>query len=103
ERLRWLDAVRNVDLALRGPRPAAGPSGLDDHLREKEAEPKYRGCVAAWAKLRGSIEPVAAMVRQPISLAEFARQLAAAATVLAADRAWRGADGRMAAELLSEL
>ena len=32
ERLAWLDAVRALDLALRGPRPAAGLAGLDAHF-----------------------------------------------------------------------
>ncbi|WP_196233183.1 PD-(D/E)XK nuclease family protein, partial [Sphingomonas segetis] len=37
------------------------------------------------------------------SLARFAASLAEAANALAGDRAWRGADGRMGAELLAEL
>src|SRR5688500_1906409 len=32
DRLRWLEAVRGLDLKLRGPRPAAGLDGLDKHF-----------------------------------------------------------------------
>src|SRR5438270_2062978 len=103
DRLRWLDDVRRLDLALRGPRPAAGISGVDAHIAEREKEPKYRGCAAAWARLRSAVGPVDGLFDQALSLAEFARSLASAADSLAGTRAWRGAEGRMAAELLAEL
>ena len=92
DRLRWLDRVRQLDLALRGPRPASGLSGLDAQLFG-----------SSWASLRPSVEVVADLLDGQPSLAEFARQLSAAATALAGDRAWRGADGRLAAELLAEI
>ncbi|MEP7129554.1 MAG: double-strand break repair protein AddB [Sphingomicrobium sp.] len=103
ERLRWLESVRTFDLALRGPRPAAGVEGINAHIREREAEPKYRGCAAAWAKLRPAVEPIAGMLARPLGLADFTRQLVGAADRLASDRPWRGSDGRMAADLLAEL
>lgn len=93
DRLRWLEGVRAIDLALRGPRPATGLEGLDQHLAGKHD----------WPKLRPSIQPIAALLAKPVSLAEFARKLADAVAVLARDNAWRGTDGRMAAELLAEL
>jgi ATP-dependent helicase/nuclease subunit B len=93
DRLRWLDDVRRLDLALRGPRPAAGIAGLDAHFADS----------AAWAKLRPAVALVDQFFNQPLSLAQFARSLAAAANTLAGHRAWRGAEGRMAAELLAEL
>jgi len=96
ERVRWLDQVRALDRALRGPRPAPGLAGLDAHFAEKSTAP-------AWWKLRHSIEVVGGMLDKPLSLADFVRQLAVAATALAGDRAWRGADGRLGAELLAEL
>jgi ATP-dependent helicase/nuclease subunit B len=43
------------------------------------------------------------MLAKPVSLADFVRQLASAASSLSNDRAWRGVDGRMAADLLAEL
>jgi ATP-dependent helicase/nuclease subunit B len=35
--LAWLDAVRALDLALRGPRPRAGLAGLDAHFADRKA------------------------------------------------------------------
>ena len=96
ERLRWLEAVRKLDLTLRGPRPAAGVSGLDDHFRTTSAE-------RDWQRLRGEMEKVAGLLAKPVSLADFARELGAVASALAGDRVWRGTDGRVAAELLAEL
>jgi ATP-dependent helicase/nuclease subunit B len=93
ERLRWLDAVRNVDLRLRGPRPAAGLKGLDEHLSDRRD----------WAKIRPAAECVGKLLAKPVSLADLTQHLIAIATSIAADAPWRGAEGRMAAELLAEL
>jgi ATP-dependent helicase/nuclease subunit B len=95
-RVRWLDDVRSLDLALRGPRPAAGIAGLDAHMRGTRAE-------TAWERLRPALEPIAAIHARPQNLADLARQWTAAAALLAGERAWSGPDGRMAAELLAEL
>ena len=54
-------------------------------------------------KIREQVEPIAALLAKPVSLAQFATELAAAATRLAQDQAWQGRDGRMAAELLTEI
>ena len=37
ERVRWLDQVRALDRALRGPRPATGIAGLDQHFADGRA------------------------------------------------------------------
>jgi len=93
ERLRWLDSVRAVDRKLRGPRPPAGIAGLDEQLRDLEA----------WSRLRPFVEKVAPLLRSPVTVDEFARELGSVATALAGDLPWRGTDGRMAAELLEDL
>jgi ATP-dependent helicase/nuclease subunit B len=93
DRLRWLDAVRTIDLRLRGPRPAAGLKGLDEHLGDRRD----------WATVRAAAERVADMLAKPVSLAAFAHRLIAVATSIAGDAPWRGAEGRMASELLAEL
>ena len=93
DRLRWLDDVRSVDLGLRGPRPAAGLEGLDDHLSESHA----------WSRLRGAVAPIAGIFKSLIGLPDLAHQLTLLASGLAGDRAWSGPDGRMAADLLAEL
>ena len=93
ERLPWLETVRALDLKLRGPRPAAGIAGLDLHFA---ARPE-------WQIARPKVEAIADLLTETISLSAFARVLSNAAQALAGDAAWRGADGRMAAEMLSEL
>jgi ATP-dependent helicase/nuclease subunit B len=103
DRVKWLDDVRLLDLALRGPRPGPGVAGLDRHFEEKEQERKCRGCLAAWRRVRPKVEALAAASGEETTLTQFARKLAAGAELLARDRCWRGQDGRMAAELLAEL
>ena len=93
ERLDWLEAVRLLDLKLRGPRPAPGIAGLDTQL----------GALREWQLVRRRVEKLDGALAAPISLAAFAAFLSDIAEALAGDRAWRGPDGRMAAELLSEL
>jgi ATP-dependent helicase/nuclease subunit B len=103
DRLDWLEAIRLLDLGLRGPRPAAGIGGLDDHFAAREKERKPKGCLAAWQRIRGTLEPIDGALAESLSLADLGAALAAAAQVLASERAWGGPDGRMAAELLAEL
>jgi ATP-dependent helicase/nuclease subunit B len=96
ERSEWLDQVRSLDRALRGPRPPAGLAGLDAFFVEK------RG-MRAWSAVRDRISALDGLFSVEQTLADLARHLADAATSLAGVSAWRGADGRMAAELLAEL
>ena len=93
-RLRWLDDVRALDLALRGPRPAAGLAGLDAHFADRRGR--------EWGRVRRSVETIGGLFAQPLTLAQFARSLADCAQRLAGDASWRGPDGRMAAELLAQ-
>ena len=93
DRIAWLEAVRELDFKLRGPRPAAGLSGLDTHF----------GALAAWGRVRSRVEVIHRLLNEPVSLAHLARCLSSAAQALAEDRAWRGPAGRTAAELTAEL
>jgi ATP-dependent helicase/nuclease subunit B len=102
-RLKWLDDVRLLDMALRGPRPASGLAGLERHFREKEEDRKCRGCLAAWRRIGPALEPLAEASAGTHSLAEFAAKLTRATEALAGDKCWRGQDGRVAAELIAEL
>jgi len=94
-RLQWLDTVRVLDLALRGPRPRAGIEGVDQRFSEKRAE-------RAWQAIRPLVEPLAT-AGFSTSLSHAAAALRELAGHLAGEMAWRGADGRLAAELLAEL
>ena len=93
ERIAWLDAVRELDLKLRGPRPPAGLAGLDAHF----------GVLREWQKVRSRVAVIDGLLSKPLPLASFAAALSTTAQALAGDAAWRGPPGRMAAELLAEL
>jgi ATP-dependent helicase/nuclease subunit B len=96
DRIVWLDAVRKLDIELRGPRPAAALAGLDAHF-EARVRREWR------LQVRGRVAPLDGLFTSPISLADLAESLSGAAQALAGDAAWRGPSGRMAAELLAEL
>ena len=98
ERLSWLDDVRLLDLALRGPRPGGGLEGLDRHFAERDKE--VHGCQQAWRSVKPRLAAVETLLQQPASLSEFAQALAVAAQQLAGDRAWSRSEGRAAAELM---
>jgi ATP-dependent helicase/nuclease subunit B len=103
ERVRWLEDVRLLDEALRGPRPAAGLEGLDRHIAEREEEGKPRGCAAAWQRIRPKLNLLDGRLASAIGLDDFVAKLVSAAEALAGDRGWRGNEGRLAAELMAEL
>lgn len=96
ERLAWLDGVRALDLALRGPRPAAGLEGLGLHLKgdaglwwREQAAPLFRPLEAAFAG--------------EASLAALLAALREAAQSLGGDGIWSGPAGRAAADLFAAL
>jgi ATP-dependent helicase/nuclease subunit B len=98
ERRSWLDDVRLLDLALRGPRPAGGLDGLDRHFAEQDK--KVCGCLKAWRQVRARLGAVEKLVQHPAPLSAFAQAVADAAQQLAGDRAWSRSEGRSAADLM---
>ncbi len=93
ERMAWLDKVRVLDLSAR-PSSTGRPRGIGPRIRR----------VAAVAG--GS--PTGGGARRAVALAGIAMPLRANRSplphrALAGEAAWRGADGRLAAELLAEL
>lgn len=100
QRRAWLDDIRLLDRALRGPRPAGGLQGLDEHFAEQERD--VRGCVKAWKRVRPRLDGLIAL-KAAASLSGLAEGIAAAADQLAGDRAWTGSDGRAAADLISNV
>ncbi|MDQ3079271.1 MAG: double-strand break repair protein AddB, partial [Pseudomonadota bacterium] len=104
ERLAWLDAARDFDLALRGPRPRAGLAGLDERIRTVEKRLIDRDRAArAWAHLRPPLAQATETLSRAVTLADLAAALRSAAEALAGQAAWRGPDGRAAAELIADL
>jgi ATP-dependent helicase/nuclease subunit B len=106
QRLVWLDGVRALDRALRGPRPGPGLAGIDAHLadgpdRERGVRERAAGW---WQDARPALESLGRTFgdgAQP--LASLVACLREAATALAGDAVWRGPAGRAAADLLEAL
>ncbi|NNC48064.1 MAG: double-strand break repair protein AddB [Sphingomonas sp.] len=97
----WLAAVRQLDIALRGPRPEEGLKGIDRHLSRlqrgrEEAE-------AAWRTIRPLLEPLDAAFATIRTLTDFMMALREGAQILAAERAWKGTAGRQAAEMIARV
>ncbi len=103
DRQTWLDAARNLDLALRGPRPAGGLAGLDAHCATKDADKRHRSCGAAWRLLRPALAGLDDALSYPLPIAEFAAALRRLVSDMAGGGAWSGTEGRAAAELLEGL
>ena len=102
----WLDGVRALDRALRGPRPAPGLAGIDAHLRDgEEREADIRAAaLLAWPDIRALLDPIAACFgsgEQP--LVGMVAALREAAQALCGDMLWAGSAGRAAAEFLADL
>jgi ATP-dependent helicase/nuclease subunit B len=105
ERLDWLDGVRALDLALRGPRPPAGLAGLDAHLADRggrdsalkeQAETWWEGAAPLLAPLERTFEG------EP-SFSALLAALREAVGRLAGDGAWAGPAGRAAAALFADV
>jgi len=104
-RLAWLDGARLLDLALRGPRPAAGLAGIAAHLADRSGrEGKIREAAAAWWPAPAELlAPLEGAFHEESSLPALLAALREAVTRLAGDSAWAGVAGRQAADLLAEL
>ena len=100
QRRAWVDDVRLLDRALRGPRPAGGLKGLDEHFALQEET--VRGCVKAWRRVRTRLDGLIAL-QSATSLSGLAEGIAASADQLASDRVWTGSAGRAAADLISHV
>jgi ATP-dependent helicase/nuclease subunit B len=100
-RLKWLDDVRILDKALRGPRPAPRLAGLDRHFAQKETERGFKGTAAAWECVRPSVEAIEGV--RGGSLCAVVQAVVAAAEALSGEEVWRGPEGRATAQLLSEV
>jgi len=103
-RLGWLDGVRLLDLALRGPRPPAGLDGIAAFLEGGTGrERRVRAAAAGWWR-------EAMHVLRPLELAFAGEGLALllgaireAGARLCGDALWGGPAGRAAAELFGDL
>lgn len=102
----WLEGVRLLDRALRGPRPAPDLAGIDRHLAEQEGRdgPLRRAAQLWWPVARDLLAPLEAVFAggsQPIPALLAA--LREGAQALGGDTLWSRVDGRAAATLLDDL
>jgi ATP-dependent helicase/nuclease subunit B len=104
-RLDWLEGARLLDLALRGPRPAAGLKGIAQHLADRSGRDRdLREAAAGWWKDAAPLlQPLERAFRTERStVAALLAAVREAASSLTGDMAWAGPAGREAAELLAE-
>ena len=104
-RLRWLDGVRLLDLALRGPRPPAGLAGIAAHLavRGGRDDAVRLAAEAWWSSSFPLLEPLEQAFAQAERLADLLGALRQAALALGGEGAWAGPSGRAAADLFALL
>jgi ATP-dependent helicase/nuclease subunit B len=104
DRLGWLDGARDLDRALRGPRPAAGLDGLTAFLADQEGRdgPLREAAAIWWHDVIAMLRPLEAAAEGEVSLAALLAALREGVTALAGDSAWAGQAGRAAAELLAD-
>ncbi|PZU59308.1 MAG: double-strand break repair protein AddB [Sphingobium sp.] len=108
DRLGWLDAVRRLDLLLRGPRPPAGLAGIDQLLAERDrGEDRLHRLRAAardwWPGVRALLEPLEAAFDGVGDMARLFGALREAAGALTQDHVWAGHQGHAAAQLFAEI
>ena len=100
-RLPWLEQVRRLDLALRGPRPAAGIEGIGQHIQK--AKVQNATLLAWWNDVSSILAPLerafSASSALPIQLAA----LREAAGTLSGERVWAGHQGHQAASTFAEM
>ncbi|HEX8643497.1 MAG TPA: double-strand break repair protein AddB [Allosphingosinicella sp.] len=107
-RLEWVDGVRRLDLALRGPRPAAGLDGIAQRLADlsgRKAERERRRAAGQWwseaaSLLRGLERGFSADRPELPALLAVLRETVSA---LSGDAVWAGPAGREAAKLFAAL
>ncbi|MBB5708950.1 double-strand break repair protein AddB [Sphingomonas xinjiangensis] len=106
DRLDWLEGVRGLDRALRGPRPAAGLDGIERHLAEQTGRdaPLRRRAQLWWQTVQAPLRALEATFgRGAQPLGGMVAALREAAQALGGDAVWSRAEGRAAADLLDKL
>ncbi|RHW17260.1 double-strand break repair protein AddB [Sphingomonas gilva] len=98
-RLRWLDGARLLDLALRGPRPAAGLDGVATHL----AASRWREAAKWWSEARALLANIEAICASPRSITEMIGALRDTADALSGGAVWANPQGRAAADALAAI
>ena len=100
----WLERVRELDLALRGPRLAPGLAPLRKLVERPATERKHSApALASWW---AGVEPVLAplmLADEDVPLADLIDRLIATAETLCGSGLWGKADGRALASFIEDL
>jgi ATP-dependent helicase/nuclease subunit B len=103
-RQKWLEGARSLDLALRGPRPAAGLDGIAAHLEDRSGRDRdHRAAAAAWwREVAPRLRPLERAFRSAEApFADLLGLLREAASDLSGNHVWAGPAGRGAADLFA--
>jgi ATP-dependent helicase/nuclease subunit B len=95
DRVAWLDGARQLDLALRGPRPAPDLIGIDPLMAARNPD--------WWSMARTLLLPLEAMSNGVTTLGSMIAVVRDVATALTGERVWAGQDGRAAADMVANL
>lgn len=112
DRLQWLDEVRRLDKALRGPRPATGLAGIASMLTRLTMEDgrhwlnsdEKKALAAWWQQAALILQPLETLFAdKSITLPALLEGVIAVAEDLCGEGLWAGVAGRSASELISRL
>lgn len=100
----WLEQVRELDLVLRGPRPAPGLAPLRELVTSERTarKPRHPALAAWWAGVEPILAPLM-LAADEAPLAELLDRLITAAEVLCGDSIWGKPDGRALAGFVEDL
>lgn len=104
----WLNAVRRIDIAMRGPRPRPGLDAVTAHLgalladARDPAKPALAVTLQWWKDTAELLAPLERAARQTGDLPGLVTAIREAATRLAGDAVWSGPNGREAARFITE-
>ncbi len=106
ERQAWLDGARDLDRALRGPRPSQGLASVTAFLmagedRDRAVRDK---ALAWWRDALVSLEPIEGQFAKPtLGLKDMIAALQDGAQILCGDAIWSGSAGRAVADLITNV
>ena len=103
-RAAWLEQVRELDLTLRGPRPAPGLAALGDVVARPASEnrPPNAQLMAWWVGVEPILTPLM-LAEADAPLADLLDRLIGAAEALCGEAIWGKADGRALAGFVEDL
>ncbi len=103
-RVKWLEHVRKLDLALRGPRLDAGLGPLGRVAMERARKRDDRAMAQWWQEVEAALAPLAALGEaETVDLAATLDALVTAGESLCGTELWAEADGRMLASFVEDL